>query len=96
MVTLTPIKNKKQEEIKMKKYQVLSDHLDSDGNPTDNSVVLETDSLEEAEKEYHELIEDINKSHPRDQKRLGASLMELDEFGGYGTVEFYVYEEDEE
>ena len=77
-----------QEEKSMTKYIVLRDLLDESGDPYDNEEELKTDNYEEAKKAFEDLVKQI-KSY--DQKRNGASLMELNEFEEYETLECYVY-----
>lgn len=74
----------------MTKYIVLRDLLDECGDPYDNEEELKTDNYEKAKKVFEDLVKQI-KSY--DQKRNGASLMELNEFEEYETLECYVYGE---
>lgn len=78
------------EEKGMTKYIVLRDLLDENGDPYDNEEKLKTDNYEKAKKVFEDLVKQI-KSY--DQKRNGASLMELNEFEEYETLECYVYGE---
>src|SRR5699024_6779169 len=77
-----------QEEKGMTKYIVLRDLLDENGDPYDNEEELKTDNYEKAKKVFEDLVKQI-KSY--DQKRNGTSLMELNEFEEYETLECYVY-----
>ena len=79
-----------QEEKGMTKYIVLRDLLDENGDPYDNEEKLKTDNYEKAKKVFEDLVKQI-KSY--DQKRNGASLMGLNEFEEYETLECYVYGE---
>lgn len=78
----------------MKKYSVLLDDIDKDGNALDNVPQLQTDDLKEADEAYNQLVEEIKKY---DYKLNGASLMinyehprDPEEYESY-TLKFFTY-----
>lgn len=74
-----------EEHVKMKRYIVLTDMVDDSGNPYDSEEQLKTDDFDEAKEMYDSVVKTT-------QKGYGASLMELNEFEEYETLEYYVFE----